>query len=128
MDYVDCDAISLYAQGSVAIGGGVNGSIEVGYIKGDGFFWAGSLGVGTGVDASLGAGVKVSQYSGAGSPTIDSYAGGGSSLGIGIGFIDLGFSKSDDNRWDSANVGISPIGSPFGATFSHTKTKIKKNK
>jgi len=124
MDYVDCDAISLYAQGSVAIGGGVNGSIEVGYIKGDGFFLAGSLGVGTGVDASLGAGVKVSQYSGTGSPTIDSYAGGGSSLGIGIGFIDLGFSKSDDNRWDSANVGISPIGNPFGATFSHTKTKI----
>lgn len=124
MDYVDCDAISLYAQGSVAISGGVNGSIEVGYIKGDGFFLAGSLGVGTGVDASLGAGVKVSQYSGTGSPTIDSYAGGGSSLGIGIGFIDLGFSKSDDNRWDSANVGISPIGNPFGATFSHTKTKI----
>ena len=76
------DAYSLYFGISAFLGGGVTGSVEIGYMKGEGngWFFAYSGGVGTGVDLSVGGGFKISNYSGSEPMTINSYAGEGTSI------------------------------------------------
>lgn len=120
------DAYSLYFGISAFLGGGVTGSVEIGYMKGEGngWFFAYSGGVGTGVDLSVGGGFKISNYSGSEPMTIDSYKGEGTSYAGGVFLLDFGYSISKDNNWNSVNVGVS--GSPLqgSGTIIHTQTYI----
>ena len=123
------DAYSLYLGGTAFMGGGVSGSIELGYMKGEGngWFFAYSGGVGAGLDLSLGLGLKISNYSGKQPMTINSYGGEGTSISGGYKFLDAGYSFSEDGNWNSANVGwsfFSPL--DYGGTFSHTFTSVQK--
>lgn len=103
----------------------MSASIEIGYMKGEGngWFFAYSGGVGTGVDLSVGGGFKISNYSGSEPMTINSYAGEGTSISAGYKFLDVGYSFSDDGKWKSTNFGVSK-GIPAGGSISHTYTKL----
>ena len=121
------DAYSLYFGISAFLGGGVTGSVEIGYMKGEGngWFFAYSGGVGTGVDLSVGGGFKISNYSGSEPMTINSYGGEGTSISAGYKYLEGGYSFSEDGNWKSSNVGISGGLTDLSGSVSHTFTNVK---
>lgn len=122
--YTDVYSFYLNLGYAKAIAG--NFMAEFGYMKGYGWFLAGTSEVGLGYRCDRGGislGLKFSKYNGKQSMTFNSYEGEGSSFSGGVGFLDFGLSYSKDGNLENFNIGgQSPT---FSASYTRTWTKIK---
>ena len=112
------DMIALTFGGNYYVGGGIGYDINLGYIKGEGFFSNLSLKPGPGADVSWGVGLTVGDYRGDGSPNAKSLNGFGTHLSGSL--FGLEVSQGMDINYQAGKIGgvwrTTTTGGSFGSS------------
>ena len=115
-EHLDAVSLSVSVDGFLAGGGGIE--FEVGLMSNEGFFFTYTSRAGFGVDPSWSVNLNKSYFSGSKEQvSMNTYTGDSYFINGGISFMNIGYSRSFDGKWNTMSVGVGSGYWPCGLSF-----------